>query len=113
MLVQAACQRAEAGLAAVQQAERESHDALVLAQADRREVLSPAVVPTTTAPQPLAPWLLAVVAAGLLLASAAALCVRPSTIRSAAEAQRVLRMPVVGVLPADLLRPHERAEAAA
>ncbi|HEY5312254.1 MAG TPA: hypothetical protein VIK18_07030, partial [Pirellulales bacterium] len=109
----AACQRAESDLAAAQQAERGAHDVLVQAQADRREVLSPAVVPVTTAPQPLAPWLLAVIAAGLVLAGGAALCVRPSTIRTAAEAQHVLRIPVVGVLPAELLRPYQRSEPAA
>jgi hypothetical protein len=113
MLAQGACQRAEAGLAAAQQAEREAHDALVQARADRREILTPAVVPATTAPQPLAPWLLAVLAAGLVLAGGATLCVRPSTIRTAAEVQRVLRMPVVGVLPANLASAYERAEPAA
>lgn len=113
MLAQGAFQRAEAGLAAAQQAEREAHDALVQARADRRETLTAAVVPATTAPQPLAPWLLAVLAAGLVLAGGATLCVRPSTIHTAAEVQRVLRMPVVGVLPANLVRSYERAEPAA
>jgi hypothetical protein len=108
-----ASQHAEKELASAEQADREAYDMLVKAQADRREVLSPAVVPPPPATQPLAPWLLAVIAGGLVLAGAAALCVRPSTIRTAADAQRVLRMPVVGILPSDLLRAYERTEPAA
>jgi hypothetical protein len=63
------------------------------------------VAPTSVAREPLAPWLLANLAASLLLACGATMLVRPATIRSPAEVQRVLGTPVVGILSADLLRP--------
>lgn len=105
LLAQAQCRRAEQELATAQQDERLAHDGVVKARAERREVLVPAVVPPTPSPEPRAPWLLAIVASGTLLAWGASLCVRPATIDSPAELARVLQVPVVGVLPADLLQP--------
>ncbi|HEX4149217.1 MAG TPA: hypothetical protein VHY20_09530 [Pirellulales bacterium] len=100
-----ASRRVEADLANAEAAQLEARDAWVQARAERRETIIPAVAPQSAAHQPTAPWLLLNFAASLLLACGAAMLVQPAAIRSAAEAQQLLGVPVIGVLPVGFEQP--------
>jgi hypothetical protein len=93
-----ACEQLEHAL----DAERKSHDELIRAREGQRYELTAATAIAAPSQPSRTPWYVLSVVSSLLPALVAAWMVKPTAIRSPAEAQRCLGMPVIGVLPSDL-----------